>query len=814
MSNYPHSASIATSLSTSPFAVQSNLEALIQRARAHPHAHAHDDDRDAGSAPPSAPPSAPGSRRPSAAPSSAPASRRPSARSPWAAPRLLTAAAPDAEQEDDALIFDDDADERSALLPARDAQRRRSSRVSGPRRTYGAAGAPAAISEPLVASSSALATPTPNSRASSGTSRDRSKGRTPPRRVVRPLSKHREERSTSTDEVVPASASTEDSVGLDEPSAAAAAAVPMARGRSAETRPIHSRQPSPTGTRPGSILNYAAGARGRRQSLAVSFAELSADEADDVARGLAGGHIFGAPVGAGTGPNAAPGLGIDRGDEIEDPCTALCATDLGIPTNEDGLENRDWKTALRSEVPLLLRSALPVFFTQLAEWSLVLASVVSIGHLGTDELAASSLSNMTASVSCFSILQGLATALDTLLPAAWTSSDPSRVGLWTQRICVVMAVSTIPMYMLWWNIEGVLLALGQGPEIARLAGTYLRWLSIGIPGYGGNVVVKKFLQAQNLMHIPTYVLFIVAPLNLLLNYLLVWGPDAVRLGFIGGALATAISYNVTFALLLIYALFYGPREAFHPFKLKYVFSKLGTVTSLGLAGTIMLSSEWWAWEACALAASLLGPTSLAAQSVLLSTCSTLYQLPASLGIAAAVRVGNLLGAGRAWEAKWASRASFILGVVFACGNSAVCVVFRRNWGYLFNNDPEVVALVATIMPYIALFQVADGVIATANSVLRALGLHSTGALLNLTAYYIIGLPFGLWLTFARPHLGLAGIWIGLSVALLYASAVEFVLVWCASWDRAVERVRERLGLPSVEVGVDGKLVSEGEPEVA
>ena len=33
---------------------------------------------------------------------------------------------------------------------------------------------------------------------------------------------------------------------------------------------------------------------------------------------------------------------------------------------------------------------MPVFFTQLAEWSLVLASVVSIGHLGTTDLAASS----------------------------------------------------------------------------------------------------------------------------------------------------------------------------------------------------------------------------------------------------------------------------------------------------------------------------------------------------------------------------------------------------------------------------------------
>jgi MATE family multidrug resistance protein len=33
------------------------------------------------------------------------------------------------------------------------------------------------------------------------------------------------------------------------------------------------------------------------------------------------------------------------------------------------------------------------------------------------------------------------------------------------------------------------------------------------------------------------------------------------------------------------------------------------------------------------------------------------------------------------------------------------MVAKKNWGYLFNNDPEVVNIVASIMPYIALFQV-------------------------------------------------------------------------------------------------------------
>lgn len=40
---------------------------------------------------------------------------------------------------------------------------------------------------------------------------------------------------------------------------------------------------------------------------------------------------------------------------------------------------------------------------------------------------------------------------------------------------------------------------------------------------------------------------------------------------------------------LVYALRWGPKEAMHPLKASSVFAKLGTVTSLGLAGTIMVS---------------------------------------------------------------------------------------------------------------------------------------------------------------------------------------------------------------------------------
>lgn len=72
--------------------------------------------------------------------------------------------------------------------------------------------------------------------------------------------------------------------------------------------------------------------------------------------------------------------------------------------------------------------------SQILEHSLIFVPVISVGHLSTTALAAISLGSMTAGVTGLSILQGISSALDTLLPSAWTSSEPHLMGLWAQRM--------------------------------------------------------------------------------------------------------------------------------------------------------------------------------------------------------------------------------------------------------------------------------------------------------------------------------------------------------------------------------------------
>lgn len=444
------------------------------------------------------------------------------------------------------------------------------------------------------------------------------------------------------------------------------------------------------------------------------------------------------------------------------------------------------------ELCILLKYSLPVFGTHVFEHSMIMSSVVSIGHISTVALAAATIGFMTANVTGLSIIHGLVSTLDTMLPGAWTSDQPHLVGLWTQRMTIVVAVTLIPMFTIWFNAEPILLLLRQEPEVARLAGIYLKWASLGLPAYAFNCISRRYFQSQGLFDVPTRIIVAVAPINVLLNYLLVWGPEPIRLGFIGAPIATSVSYNLVSIASVIYGVFFVEKTAWHPLS-RRSFTSLGLLVQLGLGGVGQVASEWWSWELIGLAASFLGPTALAAQSVLLSTCSSTFQAPFSLGIATSVRIGNLLGERNARRAGVSANAAILLSAVVAGFFSAVLLIFRKSWGYLFNNDIEVVTLVASILPLLALFQVPDFACAITSGILRARGKQFTGALLNLSAYYVIGIPFGLWLAF-KQDMQLAGLWCGLTAALLYTSTLSIWICLKTNWKREVEKVAERLAV--------------------
>lgn len=115
--------------------------------------------------------------------------------------------------------------------------------------------------------------------------------------------------------------------------------------------------------------------------------------------------------------------------------------------------------------------------------------------------------------------------------------------------------------------------------------------------------------------------------------------------------------------------------------------------------------------------------------------------------------------------------------------------------FFMNGLSEVVSSVASVLPLCALFQVFDGTSCVAGGILRAQGKQLTGAALNSSAYYIIGIPMGMLLAF-KYGMGLLGIWVGLTTSLVYCAVLGTWLALRTDWDYQVEKVYKRLASES------------------
>ncbi|EGF99014.1 uncharacterized protein MELLADRAFT_45832 [Melampsora larici-populina 98AG31] len=462
-----------------------------------------------------------------------------------------------------------------------------------------------------------------------------------------------------------------------------------------------------------------------------------------------------------------------------------------IATAVDESEERFGLDELLQEMRLLSTYAIPIVGTHILEYSLLIVSVLSVGHLGTTELAAASLANITANCAALSVIIGFVSALDSLCPSAFTSPHPERTSLHALRTSILLVILLVPELLIFWHAKPIFLFLRQDPDVAAAASSYLRVLSFGLPGYAIFEVTRRWLQAQQLMLPPTLVVFIVAPINAILSYLLVWGPAPYGIGFLGAPAATAFSFNLMGILCLCYCIFFAPRTAWGGFT-RAAFQELGPNFRFGLAGFTMIASEWWCWEIVGLSSSLLGPSTLAAQSIITTISTFVYQFPYATSAAAAVRCGNLLGAGMPRRAKLATLSALACGFCVGVVNMIIMVSFREGLGELFSSAPEVISIVADVLPLVALFQVPDCIAAVAGGVLRGLGKPNIGAMINSGGYYAVGLPIGLILTFSRINLGVYGLWIGMTIAVTCTASTCTLYILRTDYVYAMTRARQRM----------------------
>ncbi|QDS73318.1 hypothetical protein FKW77_006303 [Venturia effusa] len=453
---------------------------------------------------------------------------------------------------------------------------------------------------------------------------------------------------------------------------------------------------------------------------------------------------------------------------------------------EEAIQAGKIQTTWQREAKVLTRYSRSLILTFILQYSLTMASIFTVGHIGKVELGAVSLATMTAQITGYAVYQGLSTSLDTLCAQAYGSGRKTLVGLQLQRMVYFLWLVSIPIGIIWLSGTYILQAIVPEKETARLAGLYLRIIFLGAPGYAAFECGKRFVQAQGLFSATLYVLLFCAPLNAFLNWFMVWH---LKLGFIGAPIAVAITDNMLPFCLFLYVYFVDGRACWGGFS-KKAFKNWVPMIRLALPGLVMVLAEFLAFEILTLAASWIGTTHLAAQSVLSTLTALTFQIPFPMSIAASTRIANLIGATLADAAKVAARVALIASVFVGVFNVILLSSLRNYIPQLFTNDKDVSDLVAKILPICAAFQLFDALAANCNGILRGLGRQEIGGYVNLFAYYAIAMPISFGTGFGLGW-ELQGLWLGPAIALFLVFIIEGWFIKRADWNAAVEDARVR-----------------------
>ncbi len=446
------------------------------------------------------------------------------------------------------------------------------------------------------------------------------------------------------------------------------------------------------------------------------------------------------------------------------------------------------QTTWQREAKVLAQYSAPLMVTFMLQYSLTVASIFAVGHIGTVELGAVSLASMTANITGFAIYQGLATSLDTLCAQAYGSGRKKLVGLQMQRMTYFLWAITVPIAIVWLLADKILKRIVPESEVAALAGLYLKVLLLGAPGFAAFEAGKRFVQAQGLFSASLYVLCFCAPLNALMNWLFVW---KFGWGFVGAPIAVAITDNLLPLGLFMYVRFFskGGMSCWNGFTRK-AFHNWIPMIKLALPGLLMVEAEVLAFELLTFASSYFGVRALAAQSVLVTITSIAFQIPFPLSIAASTRIANLIGATLPNAAKTSAKVAGCGSIITGLFNLTILFSLRNVIPRLFTDNEDVTQLASAVLPVCAAFQLIDALATICNGILRGLGRQEVGGYVQVFSYYAVAMPISMGTAFGLGW-GLWGLWSGVAVALGLVFVIEGIFLVRTSWENSVEEARRR-----------------------
>ncbi|MHA6260867.1 MATE family efflux transporter [Sporosarcina sp. CAU 1771] len=443
--------------------------------------------------------------------------------------------------------------------------------------------------------------------------------------------------------------------------------------------------------------------------------------------------------------------------------------------------------SIKRKTNVFAKIVMPILITQVALYLVTLFDILMTGRYDTYHLAGVTIGSslwVPVYTGLAGILMGLTPIIAQLIGGH--RKDHVRPSV-QQGIYVSVALAFLVFLIIRFAIAPILDAMPLEKEVRILASGYLQAMSLGLLPLFAYTVLRSFFDGLGATRVSMFIILLSAPINILLNYLFIFGKWGFpELGGVGAGYASAITYWLVFLIACGVAWKWRPFTEFHLFQRwgKVSLKHWKEILIIGVPIGISIFVEVSIFSAVTLMMSNYSTAIISAHQIALNFTSLLYMIPLSISMGATILVGQEIGAGRVRDAKHYSYLGIGLAIAFSFVSVSVLLLFREQIASFYTKDLEIIKLSIHFFIYAAFFQLSDAIQAPVQGALRGYKDVNMTFIMAIVSYWVLGLPIG-YLVATYSELGPYGYWVGLiagltlgaltlSIRLVYIQKKKFI----------------------------------------
>ena len=412
------------------------------------------------------------------------------------------------------------------------------------------------------------------------------------------------------------------------------------------------------------------------------------------------------------------------------------------------------------------------------------ADNIMVGQLGAAELAAVSLGNSFFFIA-MSLGIGFASAITPLVAEADSAKNSLGVKNALKHGLILCAILSVLLYLLMLLAVPVIHYMKQPLEVVELAIPYLYIISISIIPLVVFEALKRFSDGLSNTKYPMYATIAANIINIIINYLLIFGSFGFpKLGIVGAGIGTLVSRII---MIFFLSLIFMKKEKFKPYILNIKFRIVDSlifkkIINIGFPSALQMLFEVGIFTAAIWMSGVLGKNFQAANQIAFNLSAITFMVGVGLSVAAMIRVGNQKGLSDFIELRRIAFSVFMLTVLIEMFFAVMFLVFRDWLPTIYLNtenlsktleNTEVILIASKLLLIVALFQIFDGLQVVILGALRGMQDVKIPTIITFVSYWLIGFPISFYLGIYTP-LKSTGIWIGLLISLVSASIMLYL----------------------------------------